>query len=75
MGDLSKDFSSWEFRCPCGCGAELISPVLITKLQQSREVLGRPIDVTSGVRCIMYNEKIGGYSNSPHIGDGKNERR
>ena len=34
MGDLSKNFSKLEIMCPCSCGADKISPVLIKKLQK-----------------------------------------
>jgi hypothetical protein len=34
MGDLSKNFSQLEIMCPCSCGADKISPVLIKKLQK-----------------------------------------
>ena len=74
MGDLSKNFNRKEFECPCGCGVNRVSPGLITKLQELREKLGKPIEVTSGVRCEAENKRIGGYSNSPHLGDGKYER-
>ncbi|GAJ19839.1 unnamed protein product, partial [marine sediment metagenome] len=33
------------------------------------------IHITSGVRCPTYNKKIGGYSNSPHIGYTEDEKR
>jgi len=47
MGDLSKNFSKLEFQCPCSCGANKISPVLIKKLQKVRDIIGRPVIITS----------------------------
>jgi len=58
MGDLSKNFSSLEVMCPCGCGANKISSVLIEKLQKVRNIIGTSIIITSGVRCEFYNTSI-----------------
>ena len=69
MGDLSKNFSRLEVQCPCGCGANLINPFLIEKLQKVRNIIGRPIIITSGVRCEFYNASIKASMNSSHIPD------
>ena len=69
MGDLSKNFSKLEFQCPCSCGANKISSVLIEKLQKVRNIIGRPIIITSGVRCEFYNASIKASMNSSHIPD------
>ena len=69
MGDLSKNFSKLEFQCPCSCGANKISSVLIEKLQKARNIIDRPIVITSGVRCEFYNASIKGSMNSSHIPD------
>jgi len=69
MGDLSKNFSRLEVQCPCGCGANLINPFLIEKLQKVRNIIGRPIIITSGVRCEFYNTSIKASMNSSHIPD------
>ena len=58
MGDLSKNFSKLEVQCPCSCGANQISSVLIEKLQKVRNIIGRPLIITSGVRCEFYNISI-----------------
>ena len=50
MGDLSENFSKLEIMCPCGCGANKISSVLIEKLQKVRNIIGTSIIITSGVR-------------------------
>jgi len=63
MGDLSKNFSSLEVMCPCGCGANKISSVLIEKLQKVRNIIGKPMIITSGVRCEFFNASM----NSSHI--------
>ena len=69
MGDLSKNFSKLEIMCPCSCGADKISPVLIEKLQKVRNIIGRPIIITSGVRCEFYNASIKASMNSSYIPD------
>lgn len=65
MTKLSKDFDSSEFVCPC-CNGGVVSEILIDKLQQLRDLINKPITITSGYRCSAYNKKIGGYANSPH---------
>ena len=69
MGDLSKNFSKLEIMCPCGCGTDKISPVLIEKLQKVRNIIGRALIITSGVRCEFYNASIKASMNSSHIPD------
>ena len=69
MGDLSKNFSKLEIMCPCSCGADKISPALIKKLQKVRDIIGRPIIITSGVRCEFYNASIKASMNSSHSPD------
>ena len=70
MGDLSKNFSKLEIMCPCSCGADKISPVLIQKLQKVRDIIGRPVIITSGVRCEFYNASLKNSSaHSSHVPD------
>jgi hypothetical protein len=60
MIQLSKNFNSIEFACPC-CGRWKVDPELVQKLQQLRDHLGYPIIITSGYRCPRYNNSIGGF--------------
>ena len=69
MGDLSKNFSKLEVQCPCGCGANKISSILIEKLQKVRNIIGTSIIITSGVRCEFYNTSIKASMNSSHVPD------
>ena len=69
MGDLSKNFSRLEIMCPCSCGANRISPLLIEKLQKVRNIIGRPMTITSGVRCEAFNASINGSLVSSHMPD------
>ena len=61
----NKNFSLGEFACPC-CGKIEISTIIIDKLQQLRDLINKPITITSGYRCPAYNKSIGGYNHSPH---------
>ena len=69
MGDLSKNFSRYEVQCSCGCGASWFSLKLVEKLQHVRDVVGKPMTITSGVRCEAFNLKIKGSLVSNHMPD------
>ena len=44
---LTKNFSRYEFDCPCGCGTQMVDPELAEKLQRIRDVVGKKISVIS----------------------------
>lgn len=69
MGDLTANFSRKEFACKCGCGFDSVNPALVAGLQALRDLVGRPITVTSGCRCPKHNAspKVGGAKNSQHL--------
>ena len=67
MGDLSRNFSSREFRCRCGCDRAEVNPRLVEALQQLRDLAGRPIRITSGYRCPDHNRAKGGKKRSQHL--------
>lgn len=54
---LTKNFSRYEFDCPCGCGTQMVDPELVEKLQRIREVTGKKIKITSGYRCLKRNQE------------------
>jgi len=60
MGDLTANFSKSEIACRCGkCkGGGRISPDLMERLQTMRTALGKPITITSGIRCRQHPESI-----------------
>lgn len=64
MGDLSKNFSSQEFVCPC-CGQAKMDSDFIQKLQRVRDELGIPFKPVAGggYRCPSYN----GSSTGAHV--------
>ena len=66
MTKLSKHFHDYEFSCPC-CGKNKVAGELVAKLQELRDIIGEPIFITSGYRCIVENKKVGGHSKSAHL--------
>jgi len=62
---IAKYFRLSEFACPC-CKRVMLHPKLLAKLIELRNILGKPVYITSGYRCTKYNQKIGGVVNSYH---------
>lgn len=54
-----RHFSEAEMVCRCGCG-ELPKHSFMVKLVLLRRLLGVPLRITSGQRCIEHNKSIGG---------------
>ena len=63
--NIALHFKLSEFSCPC-CKRVMLHPKLLAKLVELRNILERPIYITSGYRCPEYNQKIGGVVNSYH---------
>ena len=57
MGDLTENFSAWEFACPC-CGEARIQPHHVEMLQQVRDTIDFPMHINSGYRCALYNATL-----------------
>lgn len=66
MTKLSQHFHDSEFKCPC-CDMTTVAGTLVSKLQQLRDIINKPIKVTSGYRCKRENKKVGGSDNSAHL--------
>jgi uncharacterized protein YcbK (DUF882 family) len=68
MGDISKHFSRYEFRCKCKplCGMDTIDAETLTVLEQIREHFDKPIRITSAFRCFDHNLAVGGSFDSQH---------
>lgn len=65
---VAKNFKRSEFQCSCGCGKDRpIDSKLLYLLQSLRNKIGKPIYITSGLRCKAYNKRINGYRYSPHL--------
>ena len=66
MGDLTKDFSAYEFQCPCGCGRSEMDSAFVRQLQCLRDLYG-PLKINSGFRCAEHNRAVGGGPESSHL--------
>ena len=70
-GDLSTNFWTWEFRCPCPKCRRIkvrVSSLLLFKLEMIRMTFDdKPVIILSGNRCPEENKRVGGYPNSKHI--------
>lgn len=65
---LSAHFTSSEFACHCGCGADGVSFHLVQLLESIRSRAGdKPITIVSGVRCEKRNRAVGGAIKSYHL--------
>lgn len=53
MGNLTKNFSSSEFECTCGCGQSKMNPKFMERLQTFRTVMDIPMSIAKGggYRC------------------------
>ena len=69
MTKLSEHFTKEEFDCKCGCGNGdvVISEKLVYELETVREYYGKPMKITSGIRCLSHNRAIGSSDTSSHI--------
>jgi len=62
---VARYFKLNEFACPC-CMKVMLHPKLLAKLVELRNILERPVYITSGYRCPVYNRKVGGTVSSYH---------
>ncbi len=60
-GDIPH-FSYTEFRCPCGCNGypAYLDARLVYRLELLRKHFGKPVHITSGLRCTKYNKSLKG---------------
>lgn len=72
-GYISPHFRKVEFRCGCGgryCNGyngRNVDPRLLNILEKIRAYYGKPITITSGIRCQRYNDSLrGSIKNSVH---------
>ena len=66
---LSANFNSSEFDCPCkypNCTTTLIDLSHLNNLQAKRTKLGKPIHIASGYNCAQYNKDLGRVTGSQH---------
>ena len=66
---ITANFALREFHCRCrkkSCHFTLVHPKLVESLQTLRDRLTRPLFLTSGFRCRIYNRIVGGSLRSYH---------
>ena len=64
---LTDHFSRSEFACQCKCGADNISEELVSRLEIVRISYGKPMRVTSGLRCPTHNRSVFASATSNHL--------
>jgi lysozyme family protein len=58
---LSPNFTLGEFDCKCSrCSETKVSLKHIVRLQALRDLLRKPVTITSGFRCARHNAEVGG---------------
>ena len=72
MGDLTDNFSRYEFKCH-HCAREGVDLQLVIKLQILRDTINRPIIVTSGYRCHDHPIEAAKYYEDPKRTPGGHE--
>lgn len=66
---MSKYFSKAEMACKC-CGGlpeDGMSEVLLSKLDELRDLCNQPLSVSCMYRCPEHNAEVGGVPNSQHV--------
>ena len=66
---ICKNFTTEELACKgtdCCNGGNKCVDELVEKLQQLRDEVGFPIQISSGYRCKAHNRVIGGHPSSSH---------
>ena len=69
MTQLTEHFTKEEFDCMCGCGNGdiVIDEKLVYELECVRVHYGKSMVITSGIRCLSHNRKIGSRDTSSHV--------
>ena len=66
MTQITKNFTTTEMKCKCGCDQCDMDEVFMEKLQLLREEIG-PLKVSSGFRCSARNQAVSHSGpNGPH---------
>ena len=65
---ITKNFSSNEMMCHCGCKDADMDPDFMKILQEIREDMNRPLKISSAVRCVKHNMKVSSTGKTgPHV--------
>ena len=63
---VKEYFSDDELRCRCGC-RKAPDRRFIERLYALRLILGFPLNISSGARCLDHNREVGGSEGSFHL--------
>ena len=63
---IKEYFTDKELECKCGCG-KLPDERFVEKLYAMRLILGFPLHISSGARCVPHNRNEGGEDDSAHL--------
>jgi len=66
MPHIRRHITLAELSCPCGKCKPVINNRFIDKVEAARVIADKPFRFSSFYRCLKYNTKIRGASNSPH---------
>lgn len=64
---LSPHFARREFACKCGCGFDTVDIETLAVLEDVRTHFNAPVTVSSGCRCPVHNQRVGGSAHSQHV--------
>ena len=65
---LTKNFSTNEMMCHCGCKDSEMDSDFMKILQEIREDMNRPLKISSAVRCVKHNLNVSSTGkNGPHV--------
>ncbi len=67
ISKISKFFYRSEFSCRCKCGQDTVDVILLAILEVVRAHFDAPVSITSGNRCVIHNEYVGGKPKSFHL--------
>jgi len=65
---ITKNFSTNEMMCHCGCKDSDMDEDFMKILQHIREEMQRPLAISSAARCSSWNEQVSSTGkNGPHV--------
>ena len=65
MGNITKNFTINEMKCPC-CGKCEMDEEFMENLQKVREICGFGFRINSAYRCEKYNAKVSNNTRGQH---------
>lgn len=63
----TEHFKDEEFECHDGCGLKAINQFFLKRLEAARQLAGISFEISSGCRCVPWNEHEGGEPFSAHL--------